>query len=503
MLKRNLIASFLGKGWQALIQLLFVPYYAKLMGVEAYGLVGLFGLLITLGCLFDTGLSSFLNRELSRLLALNSAPQVFRNLVCTIEIAYWIICSTLGGMILLLAPAITLHWLNVKLLDFHTVEYAIALMGLCFAFQLPLYMYQNGLQGLQKQVAMNVLSAFLVTLRVGGALATLIFFGASPVLFFAWQAGMSLVHTLTIRYLLWKELPKSEKRARFEMHYLLEGRKFAGKLTILTILGVLVTHLDKILLSKILPLEEFGYYSVAVSIASGLLVVTYPIFSAIFPSYSYVVTLNDEERMSKLYHQSAQIMSIFILPLMLLLAFFSFEILLLWTGSEDIAKKACFVLTFLSIGTGINGIMHIPYALQLAHDKMKLSFYQSALLLICLSGLLPPMIKWWGTPGAAALWSLGNFLILSFSGYFLHRQFLIGQSARWYVQDILLPASGALCVMLLGKWALPHEMGRLGTLFYLILVTGITFVVALLCASFPRNWVLEKLKVIKTGTGAI
>lgn len=503
MLKRNLIANFIGKGWQAFIQLLFVPYYVKLMGVEAYGLVGLFGLLVTLGCFFETGLSSTMNRELSRFLALNAPAEAFRNFVRTLETTYWIICLLVGGLILASSSAIAHHWLNVKLLDLQSVEYSIALMGVCFVVQLPLGMYQNGLQGLQRQMTMNLFSAGLVTLRAVGGVLVLLYVNSSPVLFFAWQASMSLVHTLILRMLLWKEVPKSLQRARFDKTYLLGGRKFASAVTALGILGILILHLDKIILSRILPLEEFGYYSVAVSIASGLLVVTYPMFAAIFPAYSYVVALKDEERMIKLYHQSTQLMSIFILPLMLLLTFFSYEILLLWTGSEIIASKAYRAVAFLAIGTGVNAIMHIPYALQLAHGWLKLSLYQSCFSLVSLVILLPLMIRWWGVDGAAAMWCAINLSTLLVSGYFLHRKFLMQERTRWYLYDILMPALGSVGVMLLGQLALSQEISRLAMLFYLILLTGITFVVALLCASFPRNWVFEKLKGLKTGTGTL
>jgi O-antigen/teichoic acid export membrane protein len=45
MLKRNLIANYLGQGWTALVGLAFIPLYIKYLGIEAYGLIGLFGVI--------------------------------------------------------------------------------------------------------------------------------------------------------------------------------------------------------------------------------------------------------------------------------------------------------------------------------------------------------------------------------------------------------------------------------------------------------------------------
>ena len=47
-LKSNFIANFIGQGWVALMSLAFIPLYIKYLGVEAYGLIGLFALMQTL-----------------------------------------------------------------------------------------------------------------------------------------------------------------------------------------------------------------------------------------------------------------------------------------------------------------------------------------------------------------------------------------------------------------------------------------------------------------------
>lgn len=41
MLKRNVIANYLGQGWRVLMSLAFVPLYIKYLGIEAYGLIGI------------------------------------------------------------------------------------------------------------------------------------------------------------------------------------------------------------------------------------------------------------------------------------------------------------------------------------------------------------------------------------------------------------------------------------------------------------------------------
>ena len=47
------------------MSLAFVPLYIKFMGIESYGLVGIFASLLALFGLLDMGLSTTLNRELA------------------------------------------------------------------------------------------------------------------------------------------------------------------------------------------------------------------------------------------------------------------------------------------------------------------------------------------------------------------------------------------------------------------------------------------------------
>ena len=40
--KRNIIPNYAGAFWTALMGLVFVPLYIKFMGIESYGLIGIF-----------------------------------------------------------------------------------------------------------------------------------------------------------------------------------------------------------------------------------------------------------------------------------------------------------------------------------------------------------------------------------------------------------------------------------------------------------------------------
>ena len=166
-LKKNVLANFGGKAWSGVIQLVFVPFYIKFLGMEAFGLIGFFIMLQGLLSLLDLGLSTTLNRELARRSANGNAQEV-KNLVRTMEWIYWSIAIVIAVGIIAVAPWIARSWVNVKGLPAQSVQHAIVLMGLVAAAQWPYSLYSGGLMGLQRQVLLNTIRASMATVQAGG-----------------------------------------------------------------------------------------------------------------------------------------------------------------------------------------------------------------------------------------------------------------------------------------------------------------------------------------------
>src|ERR1019366_6384617 len=85
-LKRNVVANYLGQGWRALMGLAFVPLYIKYLGIEAYGLIGIFALLQAWLGLLDMGMTPTLSREMARFTSGTHSAQSIRDLLRSIEV---------------------------------------------------------------------------------------------------------------------------------------------------------------------------------------------------------------------------------------------------------------------------------------------------------------------------------------------------------------------------------------------------------------------------------
>jgi hypothetical protein len=109
MLKRNLVANFLGQGWAALISLNFVPSYVHFLGIEAYGIIGLFALLQAWLQLLNFGMTPTISREIARFTGGEGNVTAIRDLLRSIEVAAFAIAiPTMVGVTLagyIMAPS--------------------------------------------------------------------------------------------------------------------------------------------------------------------------------------------------------------------------------------------------------------------------------------------------------------------------------------------------------------------------------------------------------------
>ena len=198
-LKLNLGANFVGKGWSALMGIVFIPLLIEFMGVESYGLVGIFTTLQAVFVLMHMGLTTTLNREIARYSA-SEKSQDMRDLVRTLEIIYWGLAIGIGIIVLFLAPLIARDWIKAETLSETIIQQSVVLMGLVLTFQWPLGFYGGGLLGLQKQVLYNVLNMVWYTLRFAGGVLVLWLVSPTVLAFFEWQVVVSIVSTGLMAY---------------------------------------------------------------------------------------------------------------------------------------------------------------------------------------------------------------------------------------------------------------------------------------------------------------
>jgi O-antigen/teichoic acid export membrane protein len=493
-----MIANYMGRGWSALMGLAFIPMYARLMGVEAMGVIGLFVTLQALCLLLDAGLSTTLNRELARMSLDPKNANDMRNLLRTFEAPFWA-SSCVGGLIIFaLAPFIAHHWVHVLLISPNSVQIAIRLMGVVLFFQLPLSLYGGGLLGLQRQIEYSLLNALWYTLRFAGAILALKFFGATLLTFFVWQVVVSVLASGLSALVLWRSLPKGIGRARFDRSLLASRWKFAAGLGGISLTLLILNNVDKVILSRAVSLQAFGYYTLAWTLANAVRILADPLYVTFFPRMSQVWASGDQTELAALYHTVCRLMAIAIIPLGLTMAFFAPEALLCWTRSPLMVENTTSLVRLLAVGNVCLALTIVPYALQLASGWTGLAFWSNLVAAALLVPLMAVLASRYGTLGGGIAWTALNASYLVVTVALMHRKLLPGHLRHWALSDVGQPLLAVALTLSVARVLLPHVQSPLNAL----MAIGFAYAFAQLAsviASPLRPQIAGRLKSISIG----
>ncbi|MCP9749913.1 lipopolysaccharide biosynthesis protein [Ferruginibacter sp. HRS2-29] len=474
-LKANIIANFAGNGWSALIGIIFVPLYLKYIGAEGYGLIGIFASLQVVLSLLDSGLSTTLNKEMARMNATPGNEQRMRNLVKTLGNIYWIMALAAGFIALCLSPLLANYWVQPKELSTQTVTYAFILLSVSMVFQFPTSFYSGGLLGLQRQVMLNLNRVFFATLKSAGALLVLIFISRSILAFFCWTLFVSVLQAFSMKISLWRSLPASPSAPVYDKSELKNIWRFAAGMLGISLTAVLLTQVDKIILSKVLSLEQFGYYTVACTLGLMIYQIIGPLSQSYFPRFSALTGLNRGEELKNIFHQGCQLVSVLVLPATFVLCFFSKELIFIWTHNAETVENTWLVASVYAVGTGFNGLLNIPYQLTLAHGWTKLGFYQNIFFLCLMIPLTICFSLNYGALGGAISWAVVNVLYFSITPSLIFNRLLKGEKLHWYLYDCIIPLGVSFTMVYLARYFIPF-----GAIRPYVLQLGILTVVGMI-----------------------
>ena len=152
---------------------------------------------------------------------------------------------------------------------------------------------------------------------------------------------------------------------------------------------------------------------------------------------------------------------------------------MIWTRNPAIVENSHLFVALLVIGTGLNGLMNIPYAFQLASGWTKLAFYQNVVSVIIVVPVLIISTRLYGGVCAAVIWVALNASWVLITPHIMHRRLLPTEKWRWYLEDITKPLLGVVVAVGIIRLLVPLEMLGLWTQF---LVLGATWALAVVAA---------------------
>jgi O-antigen/teichoic acid export membrane protein len=492
MLKRNIVANFAGHGWRALISLAFVPLYIHYLGIESYALIGIFSVLLAWFGVIDTGLRATLGREMARFAGGGIDATTIRDVLRTIELLV-LAFGLLAALVIWRASGYLAAWIHPEHLPLHTVTLAFAAMGVVIMLTFSEGMYLGCLSGMQRQVTENTLNVVFGTVRSIGAVLIIVFISRTIEAFFIWQALASLMTIAVARTIVYRILPPGARAAHPSWDVIRSFWRFSVGVSALGFVWFLSAQVDKLILSRALTLTDFGYYTLAASVAGFIGMLSRPVIAAFYPRLIQLVTQGDEAGAIDTYHTAAQIVTVLTATAAVLLATFSRELLLLWTRNPVLSGEVAPLLPILACGALIQTAAIVPNGMQLAYGWTSLGVF-AGIASVC---LVTPAMLWaiprYGTPGAAFSSAALMLVYTTTVVVLMHRRILHGQMLRWCTADVLAPTLAAVLVGSACALMAPRGLGFIGSVAALTISAAIVFAAALMSAGRLRGLAFEQL----------
>jgi O-antigen/teichoic acid export membrane protein len=473
-LRNNVIANYSSQIYVTAIGIILVPVYIDFMGAEAYGLVAFYALLQSWLSMLDMGLSPTIARETARFKGGAMLPSEYYRLVNVMQSIFLLVALLSGGTLYFSSSLVAQSWLKSSEFSNFELTEIIQLFAVIIAFRLICGLYRGMLIGAQRLIWLSGFNAAVASFRFLGVIPILMFVSVSPKAFFYFQLAVALVEICGLYLVATRLVPNINKLEvlRWEWDPLKPVVKFSLSVAFTTLVWVLVTQTDKLILSKLLSLTDYGYFSLAVLVASGIMLLSAPVSSAIMPLMAKLEAEGNQKGLIRVYSQMTQLVVVLAGSAAITIAFHADALLLAWTGNTYLVSQAAPVLVLYAIGNGILAVSAFPYYLQYAKGDLRLHMLGNAIFVL----LLVPLIIWatanFGVMGAGYVWLTVNLLTFVLWLPFVHWRFAPGINVRWYGRDVARIIIPAICVGWLTDYFLPDSTNR-GILFSEIIFSGL------------------------------
>ncbi len=435
-LKINTIANYIGQFYTIVIAIVMMPLYLKLLGAEAYGLVGFFALVQSWMVLLDMGLSATLTREVAKALSTKTELVNFKKLLHSLELILIFFSLVVTGCFVIFSNWLSENWLNVIDLDVTVVSYCISLMGLTVGLRLLASLYRSGISGAEKQVWLNIANIIIVTLKFVGVVFVFYFVSNEVKYFFEYQIIVAIFELAVLSFKFYKIMDIGKFKFYFSMDAIRPVLPFMLGVAYTSGIWVVLTQLDKLILSGILPLKEFGYLSLIGMVANAVLQLMMPLGQALQPRMVSLLHQHKEMEMLRLYKKTTQLMAVSIFSVTGVIAVFSYQLLYSWSGNLELSVWGSDVLFWYVLGNAVLTITGFQYALQFAHGQIKMHVWYNTVIVI----VSVPLIFWsaftYGALGVAQAW-----FVLRMVGFLIwvpivHHKFAPGIHMEWLLKDV-------------------------------------------------------------------
>lgn len=448
IINKHTLSNYVSNFISIIVKIFLIPFYIKIIGIEAYGLVGIFFTIESIFVFFDLGLGTTLGREVASHSVQEDEASNVLHISRTIEIIYWGFAVILGGLIFAASDYIATHWIQAENLSTEVIRISLYLMGAIIVFKWPISLYVNGIFGLNEIYKLNLIKIIFLLAEGLGAVLILVYVSPSIIAFFSVQFFIAFFQVFIMVYFFWKKLKEKisfkEDKPRFKKEIIVNIYKFTLGISAYSILSLIIFQTDKILLSRLVTLEDLGMYSIALTIPFAMFYLVYPITSVMLPKFTQLFEQKAKGELENTFVLSTQIVSLFTTTFLSVFVFFNKEILMLWLNDIALVNEIGLLSIVITFGCYAHTFTNLPCVFFISTKDSSLLVKSYLLPSIIYPIISVLMILFYGGIGAGISWLIINIFLLSLIGIGLKNLISYQSFLNWITGTITFPLAISL-----------------------------------------------------------
>lgn len=434
-LKINTITSYISQGYAAIIGIAVMPFLFSTLGSDAFGLIGFFIVTQVMINLLGSGFNPTLAREVAK------EKNKFQNtylisVIKSFELIFFFFMALILITAVFSSNWFALEWFESELSTELLSSIVFTIFIVC-ALRFQTVLYLSALRGFEDFLWINSANIIFNTLRFPLSLLLVLYFPSIKV-YFVFHFLVAIVELLVTRFRAGKLLGINFWLPNhFSFSNIKKLGHFAKAVAITAVISVVIAQTDKMLMSKILSLSEYGYFTVCMMLANGILMLGFPVGTVLIPRLTSLYANGELDEFRNLYIKFTQFICIVIVPGAVVIAGFSKNIVYLFTDSIEAANWGADILSYYSLGNAFLIVAGFQYYQQVAKGDLKYHVRYSMALLLCSLPLIVFFGSEYGAIAVAIIWLFFRVIAFIFWVPYIHAKMKTIKYSHWFIQAVL------------------------------------------------------------------
>lgn len=389
------------------LSIALIPFYLKRLGADQWGIVATCMAIQGFLGILDAGLGQIMPRDVARV---GEHPSGRARVFKVFASAYLFLA--LAGLVLgqLFANWLATSWFGRGQSIGPAGELALRLVFLQFFFQFSNNAHLGYWNGIQAQALANFRQCLFGTLKHAGALLSVYAWKADAVAYVLPFFLVSAAEYFFNRRSVGRSLAGVSGGRVSRSDFSLLARE-AGTLALGVVIGMLVSQMDRIVLSRLVETADFGRYVIVANLGLALMQLQHPLLRAFFPRIAS--ESGGKEGSRSFWMLALAVLVLCVLPCLCIVALAPW-LLRTWTGDAQLVADGAAPFRMIVCAVVMNALYHLIY------QRILLSGRGHVIVLINLAGLLAvtALLVWlaprYGIATGGLAWLLGSFLQLCF-----------------------------------------------------------------------------------------